>query len=101
MTAPPGLAPTLAPLTGPRSGDAFAAACARRDFASLQDAIRDLSKRDAVDHLHALFPHRTRSWMERNLPYLMALDPDAFWRLTHPDPTGEDAVRNVMKERAS
>ena len=101
MTSPPSLALAPAPLTGPRSGDAFTAACQRRDFASLQDAIRDLSKRDAVDHLHSLFPQHTRSWMERNLPYLMALDPDDFWGIAYPDPTGEDAVWNVMKERAS
>ena len=101
MTAPPGLALAPAPLTGPRSGDAFTAACQRRDFASLQDAIRNLSKRDAVDHLLSLFPHRTRSWMERYLPHLMALDPDTFWSLAYPDPTGEGAVWNVMRGSAS
>lgn len=95
MTAPPGHAPATAPLTGPRSGDAFDAACRRRDYAALQDAIRDLSKRDAVDHLHRLFPHRSRSWLERNLSYLMGLAPDHFWRLAYADPTGEAAVRRV------
>lgn len=77
----------------------FEAAVARRDYALLQSAVRDMSKRDAVDHLHNLFPHLARQWVNRNLSYLMALDPERLASvLSHGDPTGEAAVRNVMRE---
>ena len=85
---------------GPRSGSAaFDAACARRDYALLQDAICDMPKRDAVQHLAALFPARTERWFARNLPRLMALTPDDFARtIDHADPTGDTAVRRVMAD---
>lgn len=100
MSAPPGAVATLTPLTGPRSGDAFDAACRRRDYAALQDAIRHLSKRDAVDHLHGLFPQHSRSWMERHLTYLMNIAPDHFWRLAYSDPTGDAVVRREERNVA-
>ena len=83
----------------PRSGVAFQEACARRDYGLLQDALRDMSKRDAVDHLADIFPHRTRTWHHRNFGALMALDPDRFWRLMHPDPTGDTAAHNIDNDR--
>lgn len=95
MSAPPLEPPT--PAAGPRSAvSAFDRACARRDIASLQAAIAGMSKREAVEHLAGLFPWRTERWFIRNLEKLTAIDPDIFWRLMHPDPTGERAVRNVM-----
>lgn len=75
----------------------FQEAVARRDYALLQDAVRDMSKRDAIDHLHLLFPHKARQWLNRNLPYLMALDPDGLQGvLTYSDPTGNTAVRGIL-----
>lgn len=68
-----------------------------QDYAYLQEAIAPLSKRDAVEHLHHLFPHRTKTWFNRNLHYIMALDPEQLGELLpHRDPTARDAVRNVM-----
>ena len=86
----------------PRSADAeFKAACERRDFALLQDALAGMTKREAVDHLTALFPHRSRSWHFRNFHALVALTPDDMERvLLYADPTGETAVANITRERA-
>lgn len=79
----------------------FQDAVDRRDYAALQDAVRDLSKKDAVDHLTALFPHKARQWFARNLGYLMDLDPYKLGEyLQHSDPTARKAIRNVMKEAA-
>ena len=84
----------------PRSGVAFQQACARWDYALLQDALAPMTKRDAVDHLAALFPHRTRSWHHRNFERLMSLTPDQLGRvLTYADPTGEAAARRTDQER--
>ena len=80
----------------------FTAALERRDYALLQDAIRDLSKKDALDHLTNLFPHKARQWFARNLGYLMQLDPLHLGEiLGHSDPTANKAIRNVMKEQAA
>lgn len=75
----------------------FAGAVERRDYSLLQDSIRGLSKKDAVAHLLDLFPHLSKSWTERNLGYLSALDPAGLASvLGYADPTGEKAVRNVL-----
>lgn len=97
-------APTGAPQvdsTDLRSGKAFKAACDRRDFVSLQEALRVMPKREAVDHLCWLFPDKAREWLRRKFPYLMAMDPDTFWRLAYSDPTGEAAARNVDDDRVA
>ena len=90
-------------LPGPRSGNAaFVAACARRDFALLQQAVGDMSKRDAVEHLAYLFPHRSERWFGRNLSTLMALDPADFSRLLgYADPTGDTAVAHILERTAA
>lgn len=87
----------------PRSGDAsFRQACARWDYALLQDALAPMTKRDAVDHLASLFPHRTRSWHHRNFERLMSLTPDQLGRvLTYADPTGETATHRIQQERTA
>lgn len=101
MTAPPGYAPVLDQRTSPREDvSAFESACARRDYGALQSAISALSKRDAVAHLGALFPHLSEWWIRRHLGALMAIGEDEFWRLAYADPTGERAVRLVMREAA-
>ena len=86
----------------PRSGEAaFEEACARWDYALLQEALAPMSKRDAVDHLAGLFPHRTRSWHRRNFERLMHLTPDQLGRvLTYADPTGETATRHIDERRS-
>lgn len=99
--APHGATPTTLP--GPRSGSSqFQAACRRRDFVSLQRAIADMDKREAVEHLAWLFPHRTERWFSRNLSTLTALDPADFARLlAYSDPTGDQAVRAADLTRAA
>jgi hypothetical protein len=64
----------------------------------LQESMEGMTKRDAVDHLHHHFPHKSREWLRRNFPYLMALDPEGLLKALRPDPTANAAVRRVMKE---
>lgn len=72
------------------------------NYAALQDAIRGLSKKDALDHLTALFPHKARQWFARNLSYLMDLDPLGLSRiLGHSDPTANKAIRNIERSAAA
>ena len=60
-----------------------------------------MSKKDAVAHLHRLFPHKAPAWFTRNLRYLVALDPINLGEiLGHSDPTARKAVRNVMAAAA-
>ena len=62
--------------------------------------LNDLTKKEAVDYLQTVAPHKARKWLCRNLPHIMALDPLGLERvLTYSDPTGETAVRNVMRQR--
>ena len=76
----------------------FQAAVDRRDYAALQLSITDLSKKDAVTHLHGLFPHKARAWFVRNLPFLVSLDPLQLGEiLGHSDPTARKAISNVMR----
>lgn len=91
-------APTGAPqhIPGPRSGNAdFDAACARRDFSLLQDAVRLMSKRDATEHLSYLFPAHSCRWFSRNFERLMELSPADFERALHADPTANRAIRHL------
>ena len=68
----------------------------------LQESMAGMSKRDAVDHLHYHFPHKSREWLRRNFQYLMALDPEGLVNACgHPDPTADEAIRNVMGEAQS
>ena len=80
----------------------FQAACERRDYALIQDAVANMTKKEAVDYLHELFPHQARAWFGRNLSYLMQLDPLGLSRiLTFSNPTADKAIRNVMKGTAA
>lgn len=70
-----------------------------QDYALLQEALVGLSKKDAVEHLHHLFPHKAERWFCRNLQHLMSLDPLGLSRiLGHSDPTANKAIRNIEKE---
>ena len=86
------------PIPGPRSGNAsFVAACDRRDYGLLQSAVATMTKRDAVEHMAFLFPHRTRRWFSRHFAALMTMTPDDFGRiLQYADPTGDAAVARAM-----
>lgn len=93
MTAPPGH-PAPVPAQVHDQG-AFARACARRDIGALQAALANLTKREACEHLAALFPHRTHRWFAHHLERITRIDPDLWWRLAYADPTGEQAVRRA------
>jgi hypothetical protein len=72
-----------------------------QDYAALQDAIRGLSRKDALDYLTELFPHKARQWFNRNLAYLMDLDPLGLSRiLGYSDPTANKAIRNLERQAA-
>lgn len=84
--------------TSPREEDpAYRDAVARQDYGLLQDAVRSLTKRDAVEHIATLFPHLSTWWVRRHFAALMAMSPDDFGRvLQYADPTGDTAVTNAM-----
>lgn len=96
--------------TGPRSEDEtngvsldeFQAACRRENLGSIQASLLNLSKKEAVDLLRSEFPHKSKSWFERNLKYLMAMDKDDFYVLfNHQDPTAKTAIRNLSRQNAN
>jgi hypothetical protein len=64
----------------------------------LQESMDGMSKKDCIDHLMYHFPHLDENWVRRNFKYLMGLDPEGLLKALHPDPTGNAAIRHVMKE---
>lgn len=69
--------------------------------ALLQEALAGLDKKSAVDHLHNLFPHQSKSYFNRNYLHIMSLDPDGLSRiLGHADPTADEAIRNIERTAA-
>ena len=93
IQAPPGRA----------SGDAeFMAACERRAYVLLQEALAGMTTGEAVAHLADLFPDRSARWFRRNLHALRSLPPDGLGRvLTYADPTGETATRHLDERRST
>lgn len=69
-----------------------------QDVRDLQDDVRFMpGKRAAVDHLAEHYSHCTRSFLERNLDRLLAIDPEQLVLVIgYPDPTGERAVKRVL-----
>ena len=69
-----------------------------QDVRDLQDDVRAMpGKRAAVDHLAEHYSHCTRSFLERNLDRLLAIDPEQLVLVIgYPDPTGERAVKRVL-----
>lgn len=79
----------------------FQEALEGRDYVLLQESLDGMTKKDAVEHLHSLFPHKEERWFGRNLPYLMDLDPLGLSRiLGHSDPTANKAIRNIERSAA-
>lgn len=71
-----------------------------QDYALLQEALIGMPKKEAVEHLHYLFPHKAERWFSRNLGHIMTLDPLGLSKiLGHSDPTADKAIRNI--ERAA
>ena len=66
--------------------------------ALLQEALEGLDKKSAVDHLHHLFPQRSKSFFNRNYLHILTLDPLGLSRiLGHSDPTADTAIRNIER----
>ena len=79
----------------------FQEAVDRRDYAALQQSIAGMTKKDAVNHLHELFPHKAPAWFTRNFAYIVSLDPIQLGDiLGHSDPTANKAIPRVMAEGA-
>ena len=70
-------------------------------IAAIQDECRSESMETATNILSAHFPHKTVKFFKRNLDLVLAISPDDFARVIgYSDPTGEEAVRNVMSAEA-
>lgn len=69
------------------------------NYALLQDEVRGMDKKNAVERLHELHSHKSKKFFDRNYLYLMALDPLGLSQLLgHSDPTANKAIRHVMTE---
>ena len=74
---------------------------ALNQITEIQDECREVGKKAALDILAANFPTKSKSWLTRHMPFILALSPDDLVRLIgYPDPTGEKAVRNVLAQQA-
>lgn len=69
-----------------------------QDVHDLQDDVRSMpGKKAAIDHLAEHYSHCTRSFLERNLDRLLAIEPEQLVLVIgYPDPTGEIAVRRAL-----
>ena len=69
--------------------------------ALLQEQLAGMDKKSAVDHLHNLFPHKSKSFFDRNYLHILTLDPLGLSRiLGHSDPTADKAIRNLERKAA-
>lgn len=69
--------------------------------ALLQEALAGMDKKSAVEHLHNLFPHKSKSFFDRNYLHILTLDPLGLSRiLGHSDPTADKAIRNLERQAA-
>lgn len=69
--------------------------------ALLQEALEGMDKKSAVEHLHNLFPHKSKSYFNRNYTHILTLDPLGLSRiLGHSDPTADTAIRNIERNAA-
>ncbi|WP_151723968.1 hypothetical protein [Arthrobacter luteolus] len=67
------------------------------NYALLQEALAGMDKKSAVDHLLNLFPHKSKSYFDRNYQHLLALDPLGLSNiLSYSDPTARKAINRVM-----
>ena len=68
------------------------------EYAFLMNTITYMSRKDAVDALVKRWPHKARAWFNRNLAYLVQLDPLQLGDLlNHSDPTANRAIRNAER----
>ena len=67
--------------------------------ALLQAELEGLDKKSAVEHLHNLYPHQSKSYFNRNYLHIITLDPLGLSRiLGYSDPTADKAIRNLERE---
>ena len=66
--------------------------------ALLQAELEGLDKKSAVEHLHNLYPHQSKSYFNRNYLHIITLDPLGLSRiLGYSDPTADKAIRNLER----
>lgn len=71
-------------------------------IAAIQDDLKSESPKVAEAIFLANYPGQTPSFFRRNYQYIVSLDPDQLALVIgYPDPTGEQAVNNVLKEVAA
>jgi len=70
-------------------------------YALLQESLEGMDKKSAVDHLLHHFPHKSKSFFDRNYMHILTLDPLGLSRiLGHSDPTADKAIRNIERKAA-
>ena len=66
--------------------------------ALLRAELEGLDKKSAVEHLHNLYPHQSKSYFNRNYLHIITLDPLGLSRiLGYSDPTADEAIRNLER----
>jgi hypothetical protein len=71
-------------------------------LAGLQEDLRSESPKVAEAIFLANYPDQTPSFFRRNYKYIVSLDPNQLALVIgYPDPTGEQAVNNILKEVAA
>ena len=69
--------------------------------ALLQVELAGMDKKSAVEHLHSKYPHKSKSFFDRNYLHILTLDPLGLSRiLGHSDPTADKAIRNLERQAA-
>ena len=69
--------------------------------ALLQEELAGLDKKSAVTYLHDHYPHKSKSFFDRNYLHILTLDPLGLSRiLGHSDPTADKAIRNIERNAA-
>lgn len=69
--------------------------------ALLQEHLAGMDKKSAVEYLHQTYPHKSKSFFDRNYLHILTLDPLGLSRiLGHSDPTADKAIRNLERTAA-
>lgn len=71
-------------------------------IAMVQEDLRTESPKVAEAIFLANYPDQTPSFFRRNYKYIVSLSPEQLAQVIgYPDPTGETATNNVMKEQVA
>lgn len=68
------------------------------EYTFLIHTVSFFTRRDAVAALHERWSHKTKTWFNRNLDWLVEIDPFQLGEIIgHSDPTANEAIRKVMQ----